>query len=880
MAEGTYPKMRKTYDTAVHRRRAARRILVATASGIVLVFGKGALADDIWAPTAFPLNWSNTTAWSTGAVPSAGSVADIFNNSCNVNVSTGDLAGVQVANSANLNLTTSGSFVIETAALEVGGTNTGIIPGSNSNTGKGTVTQNYSTMEVDSGGVFAVDLASAYFLSNTGVILSSANEQLVGTFTQSGGTNQLSGASLVNAGLYTISAGATNCDSYVNTNVFNESGGTLQGAAALGTSGTFSFNNSNLFNYTGGNFYGVMNNSGSVQVNAATVPFTQGVINNGLLTINGSSGTFAGPISGGASGYLNFKGGINLTLTGNNNYSGSTVVTSGTLLLNCPLGGSSNHYGGAFQGPVTINTGATIENLAGNQISGISTVYINGGTYNLNGYDNSVGALNFSTGNVVTTSTGPGIGINSSTTVPGMISTTRGASTITGGIRCSNALQFNVSGNAPLTVNGIIGNYNTALGIPLILTGGGTLYFSGASRLNTIDIQNGTLVVNEGGSLGGFNTLVTVETGGALSVANQSLTIGDLTGGNPSTVDLGTGSLTVTSSNAGSTYPGTFSGSGTLGKSGAGTLTLTGNESSTGPLLVNAGTLTLTASSSLATTNVTVFAGATLNLNGTITSAPAVNNSGGINNVTLGSVALSTASGGGSGQINVALASPHTNRTLLQVNSLSFGGSTGAWVGQLDLSNNDMIIHNSNLATILNQVKSGYANGRWNGSGIASSAAAANTTHLTAIGVISNDLGNGAALYSLGTNMAFDNSFPVATDILLKYTYYGDANLDGQVDSTDYTLIDNAYLNNQNSANTALVGWYNGDFNYDGVINGSDYTLIDNAFNMQGSNLSSSAQIAAPTAQVAPGSSVPEPTAGMLLAALSASTLRRRSRRT
>ena len=61
----------------------------------------------------------------------------------------------------------------------------------------------------------------------------------------------------------------------------------------------------------------------------------------------------------------------------------------------------------------------------------------------------------------------------------------------------------------------------------------------------------------------------------------------------------------------------------------------------------------------------------------------------------------------------------------------------------------------------------------------------------------------------------------------MKYTYYGDANLDGKVDASDYSLIDNGYLNH-------LTGWYNGDFNYDGVINGSDYTLIDNAFNMQG----------------------------------------------
>ena len=67
--------------------------------------------------------------------------------------------------------------------------------------------------------------------------------------------------------------------------------------------------------------------------------------------------------------------------------------------------------------------------------------------------------------------------------------------------------------------------------------------------------------------------------------------------------------------------------------------------------------------------------------------------------------------------------------------------------------------------------------------------------------------------------------------------------LDGKVDATDYSRIDNGYLNH-------LTGWYNGDFNYDGVVNGSDYTLIDNAFNMQGAQLS--AEVATATDQVSP----------------------------
>ena len=55
----------------------------------------------------------------------------------------------------------------------------------------------------------------------------------------------------------------------------------------------------------------------------------------------------------------------------------------------------------------------------------------------------------------------------------------------------------------------------------------------------------------------------------------------------------------------------------------------------------------------------------------------------------------------------------------------------------------------------------------------------------------------------------------------MKYTYFGDANLDGVVNASDYTLIDNGF--NSQTSGPLLTGWFNGDFNYDGVVNGDDY---------------------------------------------------------
>ena len=59
---------------------------------------------------------------------------------------------------------------------------------------------------------------------------------------------------------------------------------------------------------------------------------------------------------------------------------------------------------------------------------------------------------------------------------------------------------------------------------------------------------------------------------------------------------------------------------------------------------------------------------------------------------------------------------------------------------------------------------------------------------------------------------------PGTYDVLARYTYYGDANLNGKVDGSDYSLIDAAFTAK------AAATWGNGNFNYDNAINGSDYT--------------------------------------------------------
>jgi hypothetical protein len=390
------------------------------------------------------------------------------------------------------------------------------------------------------------------------------------------------------------------------------------------------------------------------------------------------------------------------------------------------------------------------------------------------------------------------------------------------------------------------------------LNGNGTLTAAGGEVIgnsgNAVFIQSaGTNTVTSEvdiASSAGVSASYTLGGSGALNVT------GNLYLGGSSTGAGGGGALNISGGTA------SISGSLTTWNTSGTMLNLAGGTLSVGSLLFagpsqfswTGGTLNITGTAGVSGQTLTIPAAGILNLSANPGTGILVRNMSGI------SLSASSA------RMNVVATSIRSNRQLVVAPGLNFVGSADAWQGMLDLTNNDMDVQGGSLANITNQIKAGYNGGNWSGtSGIVSSYAAANTTHLITLGVIQNNQG-GSALYS-----TFDTAGVGASDILIKYTYYGDATLAGSVSSVDYALIDGGYL-----SHGGKTGWYNGDFNYDGAVNGSDYTLIDNAFNTQGAALSSEGAMMTAEISIAPPAAVPEPTVLSLLATGCLMLLRRR----
>jgi fibronectin-binding autotransporter adhesin len=200
----------------------------------------------------------------------------------------------------------------------------------------------------------------------------------------------------------------------------------------------------------------------------------------------------------------------------------------------------------------------------------------------------------------------------------------------------------------------------------------------------------------------------------------------------------------------------------------------------------------------------------------------------------------------------------------VQLPSLTIAGGSSP-IAKLDVTDNNMVVHNGNIATTLAQLRSGLNSSGtlWTGSGIQSSTAAADAaahsnSTVFAVGAIKNIDKNNNSIYSTWPASPSPDASAtglVTTDVLVKYTYFGDADLNGVVDTTtDYDLWSNGFTD---SSLASTNGWLYGDFDFSGIVdNTTDYDLWSTGFAHQVGALSGNAASQTPDTIM---QSVPEP---------------------
>ncbi len=270
----------------------------------------------------------------------------------------------------------------------------------------------------------------------------------------------------------------------------------------------------------------------------------------------------------------------------------------------------------------------------------------------------------------------------------------------------------------------------------------------------------------------------------ALTVASGSLTLeGTDTYGGVTTVNNGATLEFSSATSAGTTFP---SGGNAVNN---GTMVL--NDSVTVGAISGSGTTTITAGQDVVATTVgqgvvdnegdlTIYSGGTI---GKITETG-----------TAGALAIY------GGTLQLALNGGPSTQSVLYIQS----GAT------LDITNNHLYIDYGSgpdpMPTIYGYLQTGFNNGSWNGTGIISSSAQT-LTHGLKYGIGWADGGDGT-----GQVAGLSNG-----QIELRYTLLGDANLDGTVNGSDFSIL---------AANFGLgvTNWDQGNFLYGSSVNGSDFS--------------------------------------------------------
>gem|GEM_PF-5391912 len=186
-----------------------------------------------------------------------------------------------------------------------------------------------------------------------------------------------------------------------------------------------------------------------------------------------------------------------------------------------------------------------------------------------------------------------------------------------------------------------------------------------------------------------------------------------------------------------------------------------------------------------------------------------------------------------------------------KVSALAINWTGTGYTGKLDIGGSSVSVAFMDEISAVNavsqyneMVRQGRTSSRltlWQGDGgITSSAAAANP--LTTVAIRRNANADGSVL-----NAAYGD----ANAVLIRYTYNGDLDVDGDVDIDDLIALDAGFLAYRSGSLSSPL-YHQGDLNYDRKINADDFFLADKAFAMQTVKLGGTAGGRLSVSQVVP----------------------------
>jgi autotransporter-associated beta strand protein len=728
------------------------------------------------------------------------------------------------------------------------------LTGTNAYNGGTTITN--GTLQIGNGGTTGSitgdvtnNAAATFNRSNT--LTFAGNITGTGSLTQAGtgtliltGANAYSGGTTIAAGTLQLGDGATNGSltgaivnnaSFVVNNVgdqtySNDISGT--GRVIIGSTGVQTFTGN--LTYQGGT---TVNSGATLKLSSTAGSGTSGgsmnasigdVTVNGTLDTGGSATQYVNALNGSGS-IVNTVGGITNLFVGTNNGDG---VFNGDI---------ANQNGAAYQVNVTkVGTGAIT--LGGSNDNAFMELHVQQGTVvaakasavglhtasSITGIDSGAvlqqqgtGDLQVYEGGTVTLTGGTydlggknwgNADLSGASLVVG---TSTGATTSTIANSSSAAVILNptsiaLNNNLALDAKGNIQLLASASGSgSLTKTGSGALILTGdVAPAGGVLVTQGTLQIGNGGTTGSI------------------------------TSDVSNNSAMVFNRSDSLTFAGNITGNGTLAQSGSGTLILTGNNNYSGGTTIASGTLQVgnggTAGS--ITGNLNNKSTLAFNRSDTVSFAGNITGSGTLNQLGAGALTLTGTNDYG-GLTTVMAGSTLVLGLGAQDPVLNRGGadiqSTGSTVGTLVL---DFAGGADPTAAVRNDLLSGLIHDSTLGTRVP-----------------------GSTLVTLGY-------FESGTLLTIKPVLAGDANGDGAVDGADFTIL------RSNWGATSEATWATGDFNYDGTVDGADFTaMVTNWGSPWPPPVLIPSLSVAPLATVFASQDVPEPSAAVMLVALSAS---------